>query len=280
MRRRLRAACASVLALGVLAGTVTGSALAPLAQIVTIDEAADAPAPAAYVLDPVPLDIISISERRGLTSDTISRAIGTANSLGVGMVYGRGFTLGMRRIFRGNTVVRESQGDGWAIPMAVTSLPIGAIGDVMGRTVAAPLSQGQVVLSQSSATFHSTQVGDQIDLLTATGAIARFTVGLVVPDAVVGGTEILMSEGWANNIGATTNTRLLIYGHLDHGAVAAALAGNGLASGAFIRIERSWDADGPDATLSLMRTKQLLGEFDLYYAGLATNDWVARNAAW
>lgn len=282
MRRSARSTLAATVALVVLAGAVTGEATPPGPTITSLDDSATASAYAAYDTSALGVEVVSFTERGGLTAGLVGPVTNAAMMLGVPAVYGRGFTMGMYRITRGNTVVRQSSGPGWAIPMAMTALDLQTIGDIMGRQVSGPIGQGQVVMSQSSATFHATAVGDRIEFLAANNTIVTFTVGLIAPDVLLGGTEILMSTVTAATVGANTNTRLMLYGKFDHAAVAAVLVSQGLFTTAYLRVSKSWDPPGPDDTLSLMRTKQLLGEFDIYYAGLAsgTSAWVARNAAW
>ncbi|MDO8390862.1 MAG: M15 family metallopeptidase [Actinomycetota bacterium] len=278
MQRRATAVCAAVLAATSLVGAVTGDALGP-AVVPVLDRPAVAPAPAQSVYV-APTEVISISERRGLSPATKSAADNVARALGVVPSYGRGFSVGMRGIRRGDTVTKQSTGTGWGFPVAVTALPLQAIGTLMGRSVSGPVSTGIIVLSESSAAFHNAVVGDQFDLFDANMAVVSFTVGLVLPDAQVGGAEILMSYDQAAILGASTDTRIMLFGNFDHGWVNDVLWANGLVSGQWLRVSRSWDSAGPDDTLSLLRTKQLLGEFDIYYAGLAASGWVARNPGW
>jgi len=275
MRRHPGVAVGALLASVLLAGAVTGDALAPPDPITTIDASADAPTPAAAIFDAP--EVISVSERRGLTLATINSVNAAANYLGVTPMYGRGFTLGMRQIVRGVTPIKQSTAPGWAFPIAVTALPLQAIGTVMGRDVSGPIAAGKIVISQSAATFHQAAIGDRFVLYNSGLGEVSFTVGLIAPDSQVGGAEVVMSVDQAGAMGATTDTRILLYGQLDHTFVNNVLGGHGLVSGKWLRVSRSWDAAGPDDTISLIRTKQLLGEFDLYYAGLANSDWVTRS---
>ena len=109
---------------------------------------------------------------------------------------------------------------------------------------------------------------------------APVTIGMVADDDIVGGTEIVMSTSTASALGATSTTRVLIYGQFDHAALDASLAWRGLSTATNIRVRRSWDQPDPDATLGLMETKALFGEFDMDYANLTTNGWTSTSPEW
>lgn len=278
MRRHSRTAAAALCALGVLATSLHGDAAAP--QVVgALSGAAVALAPAESLGSPG-VDVVSITQRGGLTASVKQAALDSAFAIGAPGAYGRGFQLGLRRVRRGNTVVRQSTGEGWGYPMSVTALPLEVTGSVMGRDVSGPIAQGHVVMSQTSATMHGVLVGDTIDLITAYGWLATYTVAFIAPDAQVGGTEIVMSTAQADAVGMTSNTRVLVYGGFDRDALAAQLAARGVSTNPDVRVSRSWDPGGPDDTLGLLATKLLLGEFDLYYAGLTDSGWTAVDAGW
>ena len=59
----------------------------------------------------------------------------------------------------------------------------------------------------------------------------------------------------------------------DRTALQAALVRRGLYANNAVRVRTSWDAPDPDGTLSLARTKSLLGEFELDYANLSELGW-------
>jgi hypothetical protein len=206
--------------------------------------------------------------------------LAAANDAGVPASVGRGFTALMTRVRRGAKVVQHSSGTGWAFPMGVTALPFEAIGPVMGRDVATVLARGRIVMGATTAALRGAQVGDIIDLVSSSGGTVPFVIGRIGTDDEVGGTEIVMSLQEANRLGATIATRVLIYGQLDRAKVNAALARHGLTKNSKVRVRRSWDPPDPDGQLSLSQTKQIMGEFDFYYAGLTNSGWTAMNAAW
>ncbi len=267
---------AAVLMVGALLGQ---SLAAPAdAPVVSIEGSAAAVAPAAYIT--ALGDAVSVYQTGELTAPIRDAALGAASDVGAAAVTGRGFSAGMTAIHRGASVIQQSGGSGWAFPMSITALPLEALGGIMGRTVAAPISQGAVVMGQTSAGLRGAIAGDTVDLMTAGGGIATFTIGMVAPDSDIGGTEILISTQQANLLGATLDTRVLIYGHFDRSALQTALAQRGLSGNSKVRVRKSWDAPDPDNTMSMSRTKALLGEFQMDYAHLSDLGWTAVDDAW
>ncbi len=273
---RRRTGTGAVVMVAVLLGqALAGAADAPVLQI---SGSADAVATAAYVT--ALGDAVSVYQTGELTAPVRDAALAAALDAGAPAITGRGFSAGLISVRRGDAVVQQSSGPGWAFPMGVTALPLESLGGVFGRAIAAPISQGQIVMGQTSAGLRGAQVGDVIDLMRADMSPLSFTIGMIAADSDVGGTEILMSTQQAELLGATLDTRVLIYGTFDRAAVDAALAQRGLSGNSKVRIRRSWDAPDPDGTLGMAHTKALMGEFDLDYAHLTDLGWTAIGSAW
>jgi len=272
LRRRYVTAAVALIA---LASATASEAIAP---DVSIDGAA-VPIQAAEPVYRAP-DLVSVYQTGEMTPAIRDAALAAAAQAGAPASVGRGFTISLTRVRRGGAVIQAAQGPGWAFPMSVTALPLDVVGAVMGRHIASPISQGAVVMGETSASLRGAKEGDTIDLLAANGSIKTFTIGLVAPDAEVGGTEIVMSLPQADQLGAIYTTRVLVYGQFSRSALDAALAAGGLTGNGKVRIRRSWDSFDPDLTLSMAETKLLLGEFDFYYAGLSNDGWTSMNAAW
>lgn len=275
MLRRQLGVVAVLIVCALLGQTLTAPADAP---VVAIEGSAAAVSQAAYITSLG--DAVSVFQTGELTAPIRDAALAAASDAGAGAVTGRGFSAGMTAIRRGATVIQQSSGSGWAFPMSITALPLEALGGIMGRTVAAPISQGSVVMGQTSAGLRGAVVGDTIELMTAGGGTLAFTIGMVAADTDIGGTEILMSTQQANLLGATLDTRVLIYGRFDRPTLQAALAQRGLSGNSRVRIRQSWDAPDPDSTMSMSRTKAILGEFQMDYANLSDLGWTAVDAEW
>ena len=273
-RRRLGVA-AVVVACAVLGQTIVAPADAPT---IPINVGADVNAPAAYIT--ALGDAVSVYQTGEITASVRDAAMAAAYDAGAASVTGRGFSAGMTAVRRGPTVIQQSSGPGWAFPMSISALPLEAMGGILGRTITAPISQGSIIMGQTSAGLRGAVAGDQIDLMSAGGGIVSFTIGMVAADGDIGGTEILMSTQQAAQLGATLDTRVLIYGKFDRAALQNALANRGLTGNSRVRIRVSWDAFDPDLTMSMSQTKALLGEFQMDYAHLTDLGWTAVDAGW
>jgi hypothetical protein len=226
-----------------------------------------------------PGDLVSIYNFGVLQPAMADAAISAAAEAGGWGVVGRGFGIGLVRVTRGGVAVHEAPAPAgyWTFPMSVTALPIESIGVAMGRDVSSIVASNMIVIGQTSATLLGAQAGDILDLVAADGSIAQFLVGRVAPDAEVGGAEIVMSTSQADLLGATLPTSVLIYGQFDRARLDAGMAARGLSTDPNIRVRRSWDAFDPDTTISLAKTKTLLGE--LAYHVNAAGD-VSVDGAW
>ncbi len=209
-------------------------------------------------------DLVAVYERSALSTGVRDRAVAAAAGVGDPATVTRGFTVGLQAVRRAGATVLQASGPGggtWQFPLSVTAIPADAIAAIMGRTVSAPIGLGQLVISATTAALHGAQVGDTFDLVTGSGSLLPFIVGMVAGDDTTGGSEILMSTDEASALGATIDTGVLIYGQLDHAALDDSLGRAGLLGNVTIRVRHSWDPQDPDSTLGLAKTKQLLGEF-------------------
>jgi len=274
MQRRRPVLVAPLLALLVFGQVLVGEA----ASGTIFDGPAGALAPA---VPGVPLlDAVSVAQTGELTASVRDAAFAAASDAGAPAVVGRGFSAGLTRVRRGATVVQQSSGPGWAFPMAITALPVDVIGAVMGRSISGPISQGMVVMGSTSASIRGAQAGDIIDLMAANGGVRSFMIGRIASDDEVGGTEIVLSFQQAALLGATIDTRVLIYGPPDRAALDQALTARGLYSNSKVRVRKTWDPKDPDGTRSMAVTKSLLGEFQMDYANLTTLGWTSVDTAW
>lgn len=228
------------------------------------------------------VEAVSINQFGAMTPSLQSRAENVALAINAPSATGRGFTIGLYAVRRGDTVIQQFAGTGgvWRYPVNVSALPVDAIGRVMSLRVSSLVAQGYIVMSQTSADLRGARAGDVVDLIAADGNARSFVIGAVAPDSEVGGTEIVMSLDQADVLGATITTRVVIYGQFSRDQLDAALAAQGLVDGAGVRISKSWNPANPDGTLGLGQTKAKLGEFALRVSGDSITmdpDWVAAN---
>jgi len=257
MRAPLTRTFALVIVASVLVTAIPGDAAGPASQVNT---PATGGAPARNLS--VPGDLVSVFNFGPLSPAVQDAAILSAVDAGGWGVAARGFGIGMVRVLRGGVPVHSAPGPlgFWYFPMAVTALPMDSMGAILGRDISGVVATGQVVMGQTSATLSGAQAGDVLDLVAADGGVREFVVGMVAPDARVGGTEILMSTAQADALGATLSTSILIYGQFNRPALDAAMTARGLSTNPQVRIRRSWDSQDPDSTIGLAKTKTLLGE--------------------
>jgi hypothetical protein len=241
---------------------------------VAIDGAARATVPADRT-SPVATDVVSIFNSGPLRADVAARALGAARQAGASAAFGRSASVGMVGLFRGSTPVQLPP-SGFAYPMGVTGLPLDAVGSTMGRDVSALLASDALIMGETSAGLRGARVGDSARLVGATGAVVVFRVTGILPDARIGGAEILMSTAAADRLGITELRRVLLWNPSSRAAIDAAFVDNALVSTS-IRIRRSWDPPDPDDTLGMARTKAVLGEFAYR---VNANGSISQDAAW
>ncbi len=111
----------------------------------------------------------------------------------------------MQRVRRGGALVQQAP-SGFAYPMGTTILPTHAVANLMGGDVAARLTSTDIVMGKRTADLRGATAGDVVDLVASNGAVLQFTVASVVPDAIVGGTELLLSIEAGDRLGITQRT--------------------------------------------------------------------------
>ncbi len=204
-------------------------------------------------------DVVRVYNVSELKPDVAERAHAAARSAGGTAAITRSASTGMRRVLRGATIVQQAP-TGWAYPMGTSVLPTSAIGPLMGFDVSGALSAQQIVMGRRSADLRGARAGDSIELIASSGATITFTIGAVVDDDRVGGTELLLSEAAADRLGIARLSSVLLWGFESRQAIDAELTRQGLVSTS-IRIRRTWGPSDPDSTLGMARTKEALGEF-------------------
>jgi hypothetical protein len=238
------------------------------------------PAGAAATRGTTPVDVVSVYEAGTLSASVRDRALRAATDASAAAVVGRSASVGMRQLTRGATVVQAAPGGGWQFPMGLTVLPPEAVLPLMGSQVSAVVARGELVMGQTSADLRGARAGDVAHLVAADGGLRQVRVGAVLPDADIGGAELLAAEAVADALGVTREFRVLIWGALDRSALDEALRARDLVNSS-VRIRRSWDPPDPDSTIGLAETKALLGEFAYRVSTAGTvsvaADWESAN---
>ncbi|MDW3216434.1 MAG: M15 family metallopeptidase [Ilumatobacteraceae bacterium] len=223
-----------------------------------LDAPATVTAPAERSVQPmgdlaVVFDVGDVDRAVVEASDRVARRIGGTASVG------RSGSLGMRAITRDGATVHAPPG-GYLIPMVYISMPRGSIGRVMGADVTAVLGPDEVVMNEVTAELTGAEVGDVVVMQSADGSAVPLTIGGIRPYDQVGWAELVFAYDVADQLGATNDTRAVIYGFDDRAAFDAAVEAEGLVGRQDTKVNRSWDPQDPDDTLSTARTKVALGE--------------------
>ncbi len=225
------------------------------------------------------VESVSVTQTSALSNDVIGRAAAAADAAGGAWGIGRTASTPMRAVRRNGSPVQVAPA-GYSYPMGTTVLPLSAIGAITSRAVAAPLARNQVVMGALSASLRGAVAGDTIELVAANGAVHSFVIGMVAADAVIGGTELLITIEQADQLGITTDSRVLMWGFRSRAEINTQLARFGLSTQSTVRINRSWSPANPDSTIGLARTKSLLGEFAYRVNSdgsvSVTSDWESR----
>jgi hypothetical protein len=237
------------------AGAAPADAPDPVAALTATARAVVAPA--------VAVDAVSVYTARQLDDAIADRAIAAAMKAGGAGLELNGGVLGLLAVRRGGQPVQQAPA-GYRWPLSTVVMPVEVAGRVTSRDVARILALGQVVLTQTTATLHGTQTGDVLTLLGWDGAAHDVSVGMVAPDDVVGGTELMISPGIAQVVGLIRPSSVLLWGFRSRAEIDQQLSAAGLVA-TTIRIRRSWDPPDPDGLLGYPDIKTKLGEFA--YAG-------------
>jgi len=212
------------------------------------------------VVDPkLAPDVVSAYTARQLDDAIAHRAITAAQLAGGAGMELNGGVLGLLAVRRGGQAVQLAAA-GYRWPLSTVVMPPEVVGRITSRELARVIASGQVVMTQTTATLHGVQAGDTLTVLGWDGANHDLAVGLVAPDDVVGGSELMISPGVAGSVGLVRPSSVLLWGFRSRAEIDQQLAANGLVA-TTIRIRRSWDPPDPDGLLSYPQIKTKFGEF-------------------
>jgi hypothetical protein len=240
-----------------------GASLIPMpAAAIDADTPVDRPVTAtaaAAPASPLATDIVTVNNTGPLTEANALAALNAARSVGGTAAIGRSASVGMTSVTRGGAAVQVAP-PGFAYPMGTTVLPLEFVSRAMGRSISGLLRADTVVMGSLTASLRGAAAGDTISLTASWGGQMPYIVAAVVDDAVLGGTELLMSPAGADRMGISQLSQVVIWGFSSRWAIDTALSMNGLVN-TRVRIRRSWDPFDPDFTIGMARTKASLGEF-------------------
>jgi hypothetical protein len=244
-----------------------------------VDDGADVSEVADRVIQPV--GDVAVAYDVGDVDRFVIDAVDTAvTRVGGVAATSRSGSLGLRRIARDSATIHAPP-PGYLIPTTFISLPRGAVSGVIGADVSAVLDDHTVVMNQVTADLTGAQRGDTIDLRADNGSTVTLTIGGVHPYDQLGWAELVFTTAVADRLGATRDTRVVMWGFDDRAGLDAELAAVGVLGRRDTRVGHSWDPPNPDDTISTARTKAALGEpwYRINGGGSISMhpDWMAAN---
>lgn len=226
-----------------------------------------------------PGDLVVVFDLGDVDADVVVAAGRAAAAADAVATPARTGSLGMRSIERSGTTVHAAP-TGYLIPMVYSAVPAHSIGHVYGADVSAVLGAGRVVMNELTAGITGARAGDVITMQSASGSPVRLVVAAVRPSEQIGSAELVFTTDVAVRLGATADTRVILY-DVERSTIVPALEREGLYTRRSTRVLHSWDAPDPDDTLSTVRTKVALGEpiyrFESDGSISMHPDWIASN---
>ncbi|MDJ0768090.1 MAG: M15 family metallopeptidase [Ilumatobacter sp.] len=223
-----------------------------------VDRAAEVDVPAVRAVQPIG-DLAVVFDVGDVDREVIDLTDAAARRVGATASTSRSGSLGMQRMTRNGATVHAPPA-GYLIPMVYISLPDGAVGGVMGADVSQVLTPDSVVMNEVTASITGAQVGDVVVMQSRTGSVVPLTVAGIRSYDQIGWAELVFTFDVAERLGATADTRVVVWDIDDRQAFDDAVADVGLLTRRDTKVNRSWDPPDPDDTLSTARTKVALGE--------------------
>jgi hypothetical protein len=225
---------------------------APLGSVAVADGSASSLAPTpsgggAWVAVGRPAEVLTISEPGGLSGETTRWALDAAARAGARVtIYDAA-----------NLDLLTGAPPGWRLPLSTIAVDPQWAEPLVGRSAAAALARGEVVLSRGSSSLRGVGVGGELQVLAWDGRTHVLRVGAVVGDPRVGSAELVLGSGTASAIGFGRPLSVKLWG-APVGAMEAAVAA--APAPAVVNISRTYGPDDPDDVSSQLRLKQVLGE--------------------
>lgn len=171
----------------------------------------------------------------------------------------RNASIGVVRITRNGSVIHAPPA-GWLIPFGALSFPPHAVAGVTSPEAASVVDADTVVMNELTASTTGAQVGDIVEVRTASGSVVPLEVGAIRPYAEVGFAELVFTTDVADRLGIVDDTRVVMWGFTDRFGLDRALQAEGVLGRANTKVNRSWDPPVPDDSISTPRIKALVGE--------------------
>ncbi len=218
---------------------------------------------------------ISVYEPGGLSVEAEIAVLGVAAEHGArSAVLHRG-TLQLTGVYRAGEVVQQAA-PGYFIPMSSLAVDPDRAAPLMGSGVAAALSEGALVMGETSAALRGAQVGDEVVFVGWDGSTRRYRIGAIAPDAAVWWSELVFSEAEAASFGFERKSSVVVWGFRSQDGMIIDLWTR--LPAVRLRISSPDDPEDPDGVLPTVLVKERFGEFS--YRPTGNGDRVLIEEAW
>ncbi|HEX4905266.1 MAG TPA: M15 family metallopeptidase [Acidimicrobiales bacterium] len=191
-------------------------------------------------------DVVTVWQPGGLRDDSQSWAEGVARAAGA------------RSLLRHRANLDLDAGNGWRIPLSLSTYEPGAAVPLIGPSAAAALARHEVVLGRESARLRHAVVGSTLPLVGVDGIVRTRRVGAIVADRRLGWAEVALATADAASMGVNRPFAVELWG-APRADLERAL-GAAPPSRHVLGVDPSWSPPDPDATLANVQLKRLTGE--------------------
>src|SRR4051794_17989941 len=123
-------------------------------------------------------DVAVVSDTQDLEQGVAVATFSAAEQAGAAAAPARTASVGMRALYRGNSVVHAPPA-GWLIPIVYLAMPRAALGGVIGDDIPGGLDAGTVMMNDLTAQTIGAQVGDVLELRAVDDSSQWFTIGRI-----------------------------------------------------------------------------------------------------
>ncbi len=232
----------------------------------------------AFALDPDPSEpppSITAWQPGGISGPFTEAAIEAAAVAGAEWLVVHRGTIPLLSVKRAGRTIQEAP-EGFRYPMSALALDPRKAVPLIGRSAAAALSAGQVLMGSTSAGLRGASVGDMVEFIGWDGSINTLRIAQIVPDERVEFAELVFSTATAERFGFVRPSSVLIWDVDDDDKLVIDLWRR-LPTGR-TRITASTDPARPDDVLPTVLIKEQFGEFA--YRTIGRGDAIRLDSEW
>lgn len=224
-------------------------------------------------------ETISVWQPGGIDGPFIEAAITSAAGVGAEWVVAHRGTIPLVSVTRAGRVVQEAP-EGYRYPMSALALDPRRAAPLIGRSAAAVLQAGEVLMGATSADLRGATTGDVVRFIGWDGSTVELRIGAVVADDVIGWAELVFSSAVAESFGFVRPSSVIVW-DVEHTDELVIDLWRRLPEGV-TRISFSTEPDRLDDVLPTALVKQQFGEFAYRVTGSGDQiqvdpEWRAEN---